>query len=112
MSNENSKDEEVFELDKAVAEVRAATPEGWSWKLRVEDEGHSLYLRLVRRGWLGITLAGYGKSYGIPEDRTQGDFYYGVLQRALEIVKERAEKMAVPDFAELAKKLQAALNGR
>lgn len=109
----NSEDPLVADV---VATVQSRTPEGWDWKVRVEGNFGTYTLRVIlrKRNRLGITTRYFVQERNIADDFDPAEFPEGVLQTALDLLDDRDGKLAkvTPDWAKLAKEIQAMLNGK
>lgn len=118
MSEDNSAEvEEPFDFASTLAEVQSKTPEGFQWKLRIDEEYGFRELRVIllrrpHRFWFASEY--WFKRYNIGDDTTPDGFRNGVLRGVLEVLDERSETLNIPTsehWAKLAKELQAMLNG-
>jgi hypothetical protein len=103
---------------KAIAQIRAETPEGYDWRVGIQESFgfHRFSVTLTRRGWLNFPLAQWSDSWKLGDNGdgilTPEEFEESVIAGALLILEERSKYLNTPDWAKLAKSLQAALNGK
>lgn len=110
-------DEPPFDPEAALGIIRDGTPEGYAWRIRIEEEfgGYSVRLTIKPDKWYtALIWTGWVRSYYIDDNLTPDEFHHGVLHAAVNLLNERAEALAkvTPDWAKLAKELQATLNGK
>ncbi|MBB3752439.1 hypothetical protein FHT44_004951 [Mycolicibacterium sp. BK634] len=108
-------EEDSFNAEAVLDRIREKTPDGWVWKLKVDEEFGLTTLRVIlkRDVWYGSLGMCWSDSFSVDHKLTPEKFRKGVLVAALRVLDKRAETYAIlaaPDWKQLAKEIQAELN--